>query len=204
MGTATRSYTRFGVGLIDFDNNGQLDLFQANGRVTLPDVVTAGIDPFAEANVLLIGDGQQFRLPPQGTLPATSRTSRAAAFGDLNGDGAIDIVVVNRDAMAEVLINQIGRQQHWLLVDVVNEYGREDVGAVLHVVTGGDVLRRDANPHYSYLATNDPRVHVGLGEKRQVDEIRVQWVDGTREAFGPFEADQVIQLHKGRGRPTLP
>ncbi len=89
LGTSTRSFTRFGVGWVDFNNDGQLDLYQANGRVTLPDSVPEGqSDDYAEPNVLLVGDGLKFQVAAAGSLPATVRTSRAAGFGDLNNDGA--------------------------------------------------------------------------------------------------------------------
>ncbi len=204
LGTSTRPFTRFGVGWVDFDNDGQLDLFQANGRVTLPDGETHGADPFAEPNKLLIGDGPTFRLAPVGTIPATSRTSRAAAFGDLNNDGAVDVVVVNRDASAELLMNEKGKTAHWLLVDARQRDGRPDVGAELRFRIGERHFRRDVNPHFSYLASNDPRVHVGLGPATEVATIEVRWVDGTRETFGPCSADQIVRLQQGTGTAVQP
>ncbi len=204
LGAATRSYTRFGVGWVDLDNDGQLDLFQANGRVTLPDGETGGPDPFAEPNTLMIGDGSAFRLAPTGTIPATARTSRAAAFGDINNDGAVDIVVVNRDAPPEFLLNCSSGDSHWLMVDARHRDGRPDVGAELRFEIADRRVRRDVNPHYSYQASNDPRVHLGLGPATEVASIEVRWVDGSRESFGPFDADQIVVLKQGTGTAVGP
>jgi hypothetical protein len=195
LGSATRPFTRFGVGFADFDNDGVWDIFQANGRVTMPDTVTTE-DPFAEPNLLLrgTGDGQFEKVGSLGL-----GTSRAAAFGDLNNDGKVDIVVVNRDAAAEVLLNRHKSPGHWMIVRVLERHGGDAIGAVLRLQVGDVAIRRDINPHYSYLASNDPRAHVGLGRHEQVDAIVVHWVDGSQERFGAFDADQIVTIRRGDG-----
>lgn len=200
LGTSTRSFTRFGVGWADFDNDGQWDLFQANGRVTLPDSVPKGqSDPYAEPNVLLLGDGKKFQLAEPGALPKIVRTSRAAGFGDLNNDGAIDIVVINKDDPAELLLNQNVSEGNWLLVRAKDANGRDAVGATLRFQIGQRTLRRDVNPHYSYLSSNDGRVHVGLGQAESVSHIEVQWLDGSRESFPCEGINRIITLSRGAG-----
>ena len=196
LGTSTRSFTRFGVGWVDFDNDGQLDLFQANGRVTLPDTIPDGqSDPFAEPNVLLVGAEQRFERA-DGLIPATSKTSRAAAFGDLNNDGQMDVVVINRDDRAELLLNNVSAAGNWLMLRVLDQHGRDAVGAIVRFAIGDRVIRRDVNPHYSYLASNDPRVHVGLGEVKRVHEIRIRWLDGREDKFPGAAANQILTLRR--------
>jgi len=168
---------------------------------------SARADPYAEENLLFRGEGRGgFRqvLPRGGTAIASIATSRAAAFGDVDGDGAIDVLVVNRDAPAELLLNRAARAgdpaRHWVLFSVRERSGRDALGASLDVVAG-ERTRRDVRAAYSYLASNDPRVHLGLGACTRVSEVRVRWADGAGERFGPYPADRVHVLARGAGRP---
>jgi enediyne biosynthesis protein E4 len=198
----SRRFTRFGVAMLDFDNDGRLDLYEANGRVGLQ-AETFAPDPYAEPNLLFRGvPGARFEevTPRGGTNPALIATSRAAAFGDLDNDGGVDIVVANRDAAPHLLHNVVPNRGHWLLLRVLERTGRDAIGATLWIEAGGRTLRRDVRTGYSYLAANDPRVHVGLGETNQVQKVTVRWVDGTSEQFGPFAVDQIVELRRGRQR----
>jgi hypothetical protein len=108
--------------------------------------------------------------------------------------------VANRDAAPSLLRNVAPNRGHWLLMRVVERSGRDAVGAVLSIAAGTKTLRRDVRTGYSYLAANDPRVHVGLGDLGKIDGVTVRWLDGAREQFGPFEADRIVELRRGSGR----
>ena len=197
----SRRFTRFGVAMLDFDNDGVLDLYEASGRVGLQSG-TFSDDPYAEPNLLFRGvPGGRFeeQLPRGGTSPLLVATSRAAAFGDIDNDGGIDILVVNRDAPPHLLRNAAPNRGHWLSLRVVDQHGRDSLGAALHIDIAGRTVRRELRSGYSYLAANDPRVHVGLGALRQVDAVTVQWPDGLRERFGPFEADRIVEVRRDKG-----
>jgi hypothetical protein len=197
----SRRFTRFGMALLDFDNDGRLDLFEANGRVGLQGEAFAA-DPYAEPNLLLRGiDGPAFTeaAPRGGTASPIVRTSRAAAFGDIDNDGGLDILVANRDEPPTLLHNVVPARGHWLLVSVRDARGADALGAQVRVHARGGVIRRDVRSAYSYLAANDPRVHVGLGAASRVERIDVRWPDGASERFGPFDADQIITLRRGQG-----
>jgi hypothetical protein len=200
---ASRRFTRFGVGFVDFDNDGRLDLYEANGRVGLQ-AETFSRDPYAEPNLLFRGrpDGGFEEVSPRGgtTTPLVA-TSRAAAFGDIDNDGGIDVLVANRDAPPHLLRNVVPRRGHWLLLRVIDEHGRDALDATLTIALGSRTIRRDVRTGYSYLAANDPRVHVGLGDLTRVDSITVRWPDGTRERFGPFDANRIAEVRRGRGSP---
>jgi hypothetical protein len=195
---ASRRFTRFGVGFHDFDNDGRLDLYEANGRVGLQ-AETFGPDPYAEPNLLFRGrpDGRFEEVSPRGgTASPLVATSRAAAFGDVDNDGGTDVLVANRDAAPYLLRNVAPHRGHWLLVRALDRHGRDALGGALTISAGGRELRRDVRTGYSYLAASDPRVHVGLGPSAAVDSISVRWPDGTSGRFGPFQADRIVELRQ--------
>jgi enediyne biosynthesis protein E4 len=201
--TPSRPFTRFGMALLDFDNDGYLDLYEANGRVGQQSELYSS-DPYAEPSLLLRGfPGPRFEevTPRGGTRSPLVATSRAAAFGDIDNDGGIDIVVVNRDARPYLLHNIVKPRGHWALFRVLEQHGRDALGAEMTMRVGSRTIRRDVRAAYSYLASNDPRVHVGLGSETVVRNVTVRWPDGVREAFGDVPADRVVVLRRGAGRP---
>ena len=202
LGRVSRHYTRFGMGWVDFDNDGRLDLYQSNGRV-MRRADVFGEDPFAEPNLLFRGvEGGKFVevLPRGGTAEELYFTSRAAAFGDIDDDGAVDVLVVNRDGPAQLMHNVTAERGNWIRFRVVEEHGRDAEGAQLSLSAEGRTMRRDVRSGFSYLACNDPRVHFGLGDTVEVGDVTVRWVDGTTETFGPFDAGSDFVLTRGAGR----
>jgi hypothetical protein len=197
----SRMFTRFGIGMLDFDNDGYLDVFEAAGGVQLVSEPWTE-DPFAHPNILLQG-GPGGRLaevrPRGGTDPELFYTSRAAVFGDVDNDGGVDILIVNRDGPAHLLRNIVKDRGHWVLFRVLDEHGRDALGAIVFLELEGRTLRRDVRSTYSYCAANDPRVHVGLGQAATARNVRVRWIDGKEEAFGDLEADRVVVLRRGEG-----
>jgi hypothetical protein len=202
LGAKSRTFTRFGLGLVDFDNDGILDVYEANGRVMRQSRSLAE-DPYAEPDLVFKGaPGGKFEevLPRGGTPSPLIATSRAAAFGDIDNDGGIDVLVANRDAPAHLLRNVVPNRGHWLIIRVVEEHGRDALGATVQVALNDRLITRDVRAAYSYMASNDPRVHVGLGQVTRADDISVVWLDGSVESFGPHDADQVVTLKRGQGR----
>lgn len=203
---ASRRFTRFGMAMIDFDDDGRLDLYEANGRVGLQGETFAA-DPYAEPNLLFRGlAGAKFEevTPRGGTATPLIATSRAAAFGDLDNDGGVDIVVANRDAAPYVLRNVAKDRGHWAAFSVRTAKGRDALGAVLTIRAGGRTWRRDVRSAYSYLAANDPRVHVGLGAATSIEAVDVAWPGGATERFGPFAVDAIATIVQGRGSVAGP
>ncbi|MDP7029980.1 MAG: CRTAC1 family protein [Phycisphaerales bacterium] len=198
-------YTRFGLGLVDFDNDGVLDYFSANGAV-LADPDSPLDDKYAHSNLLLRGSdtGLGFEaIPEMGGLDAmTPRTSRGAVFADFNNDGGMDILVMNRDAPARLLMNTVPDRGHWLLLDVRDPAGAPAIGARVEVQTPKGTITDTVRTDSSYIAARDHRVHVGLAAAEQADQIRVIWPDGTTTELGPTKADQVVRIpHPGGAAP---
>ncbi len=199
LASASRPYTRFGCALLDFDQDGQLDLFEANGRVARSEESHA--DGYAQVNRLLRGtaSGRFEPLPGDGTIRPTAATSRAAAFGDVNGDGSVDVLVANRDGLAQLYINRNPGKGNWIRFALKEASGRPALGARIQVEIEGRTRMARVRSAYSYAAANDPEVHFGLGSAELVRGVQVRWVDGTLETFGEFPAGARISLRRGAG-----
>lgn len=195
-------HTRFGVVLADFDNDTRLDLYEANGKVQLSGPSKS--DGFAEPNTLYQGsrrDGTvRFdEIKPQGGVSRPLvHTSRGVAVGDINEDGGVDLVVVNRDAPPYLLINN-ARRGNWVRFEVLTREGRNAIGATVSIRIGDVRINRDVQPSASYLASSDPRVHFGLGEHPTANQVTVHWPTGEREAFGDFAGGKNHRLIQGGG-----
>ncbi len=205
LGAASRPFTRFGVVLADLDDDGWPDLYEANGRVERANDPAPGSDPYAEENLLLRG-GASIRfeevLPRGGTRAALVATSRGAAVGDVDGDGALDLLVVNRDGPAHLLRNVVPGRGHWLAVRVLERSGRDALDAGLSVLAGDRRRLFRVRSGSSYASASDPTVHVGLGPLEEVQDLVVRWADGVEEAFGPAPADRTVVLRRGQGQTS--
>lgn len=205
--SGSRPFTGFGVAFRDFDQDGEADVFVANGRVRLGAQDLDPRDPFAEPNSLLRGlGGGDFApvLPVGGTTPLLLATSRGAAFGDLDNDGAIDVVVINKDAPVHVLRNRIGTRGRWIGLDVRSVRGPVAHNALVRVDAGPRTWWRQVQPNEGYASSNDPRLVVGLGPASSADRLLVRWPDGRWEAFGPRPGGAYHRLVQGAGTPAPP
>ena len=202
-------YTGFGTGFFDYDHDGDLDLAVVNGRVTRGPLLTSHQphrywDDYAEPNFLFQNDGEGHFQPASdqaGAFASTVENSRGLAFGDVDNDGDIDLLVTNEGGPARLYRNDGESKGHWLLIRALDpRLKRDAIGAEITVVYDGKRQMRLVSPGYSYLCSNDPRVHFGLGSATYVDQILVRWPDGSQEQFAALRADQIITLKKGTGK----
>jgi hypothetical protein len=200
--------TGFGTAWIDYDNDGWPDLFAANGAVTeVEERVRAGDPyPYAQAHQLFrnLGDGKFADVSREAGSPFRQlEIGRGAAFGDVDNDGDTDVLLVNTNGPARLLINQTGSRRPWLGLRL-KDAKRDLLGARVAVIRkGGPVLWRRAATDGSYAAANDPRVLVGLGDATEVTEIRVVWPDGKSEIFPPAPLRTYTTILQGTGKPLV-
>jgi hypothetical protein len=199
--------TGFGCGFFDFDHDGDQDLAVVNGgvhrRPPLPGAPAGFWADYAEPNQLFENDGSAvFALADAkaGGFASEVEVSRGLAFGDLDADGDLDLVVSNIDNSLRVYRNDAPpRGSHWLLVRALT-HGRDALGAQILVRAGEREFLGLVLAAYSYAVSSDPRAHFGLGSIDSIDAIQVLWPDGQRELFPGTPVDREITLQRGEGR----
>jgi hypothetical protein len=135
----------------------------------------------------------------------SAQVARGLACGDVDNDGALDLLVTTVAGPARLYRNVAPKRGHWLMVRALDPaLHRDAYGAQVTVSAGGRRWLRLVNPGYSYLCSNDARAHFGLGRAERVDTIQVVWPDGKMEHFPGGSVDRLVVLRKGEGRPNLP
>ncbi|MBI1356973.1 MAG: hypothetical protein GC160_21745 [Acidobacteria bacterium] len=204
LAAASLAATGFGVLWFDFDNDGDLDLFAVNGHVTRPDAASREPFPYGQPNQLFRNDGAAgFTDVSAQAGPALRRAgvSRGAAFGDLDNDGDIDVVVNDADGPAQLLLNQAAPAARGLVVRLLTRQGRDAYGARATLRrAAAPPLLRTVGADGSYLSSGDPRPHFGLGpsEPDASVSLEVLWPDGARERFPLTESDRLLTLRQGQ------
>jgi hypothetical protein len=201
--------TGFGTALADFNHDGAPDAVVVNGSIRKANKVLAPeLGPhwgrYAERNQVFVNDGTGHFRDTSLDNPALCgkpNVARGLAVGDIDGDGALDLLVTAIGGRARLYRNVAPGRGHWLLVRAVDPALRRDAyGAEVRVRAGGRSRQRLVSPAESYLCSNDSRAHFGLGSAESYDTVEVLWPDGTREEFCGGPADQERQLRKGEGK----
>jgi hypothetical protein len=205
LGPPSLAKTGFGTGWLDFDNDGWLDLFVANGSVATIEAQARAKQPFPlrMTNQLYrnLGNGRFEDVSKSaGGVFATADVGRGAAFGDVDNDGRTDILIGSASGPVRLLMNRVRNDNHWLGLRLVGKGGRDMLGARAEVVRPGvATLVRRARADGSYASANDPRVLVGLGPHAEAPLVRVRWPGGRTEEWPGVAIDRWTTLTEGSG-----
>ena len=225
LGSPTIPFLGWGAGFLDFDNDGLLDLFIANGHVyPVADQRDWGTTWAQRPQLFRNLDGAKFQevLPATGSGLASVVCARGAAFGDLFNDGHIDVVLNNLDSPPTLLRNIAHNSNHWLTLNLVGggnfssrarsvnnggasapeagpKSARDAIGAKVFLTAGGVRQRADVFSGASYASTSDRRLHFGLGSASKIDKLEVFWPNGLRQEISLPCIDCVVQVAEGKG-----
>ena len=205
IGSATRLMSGWGLKFFDYDNDGNLDLFLANGN---PDDLIESLHPgvtYREPPILLHNTGRGFQNVSQksGPIFSTAISARGMAIGDFDNDGAVDVLIAINDGTPILLRNNAGRQNHWLGLNLVGKKSNPDAIGARVTYQSGDLKRSHLKVGGgSYLSSHDPRMVLGLGPRPKIDWLEVKWPlpSGIVERFADLAIDRYVTIVEGQGK----
>jgi hypothetical protein len=196
------SFTCWGTGIVDLDNDGLPDIFVVTGSVYPEVEKKLPRYPSKSRRILFRNLGDRvFEDLDEGVGPGVmaAHSSRGCAFGDFDNDGDIDILIVNLNEPPSLLRNDLRGKNHWLKIRLVGtQSNRSAIGARIVLHYGGKVQAQSVSSQSSFYSANDPRLHFGLGGA-SVADLDVYWPSGVKERLKSVVADQLITIREGKG-----
>jgi hypothetical protein len=203
----TRTVLSFGGGFFDYDNDGWLDLFIANGHV-YPEIEQVSPEiRYKQIDSLFHNDGHgKFTdvTKTSGDGFQTPAVGRGVAFADFDNDGFVDVIVANNGGPPLLLHNSGGNGNHFVSIQLVGtKSNRDAMGARLKLTAGGITQTREIAGGGSYLSQSDLRANFGLGAATHIDKLEITWPSGTHQSLSDFPAGQFYRIQEGKNEPGL-
>lgn len=200
-------YVGWGIGLVDLDNDGWKDVFQVNGHVYPELERQSGTERYKNPRLVyrnLSGGIFEDMSAVSGPGVLEKHSSRGAAFGDFDNDGAIDALIMNMGEAPSLLRNNLTSTNHWVKVELRGvSSNRSAIGAIIRVEAENLKQTDVVLSQSSYISHNDSRLHFGLGEKTSVTRMVVRWPNGATETFPGSPAGNLLLLVEGTGKTQV-
>ena len=198
-----RKYVGFGVGFLDFDNDGWKDLFLANGHVYSQIAGRKIHLTYKEPKVLYrnLGNGRFEDVSAKaGPAIKAENLGRGCAFGDFDNDGDVDVIINNLDGPPTLLRNDGGNRNNWIMIKCVGvKSNRSAIGARVRITSGARSQIDEVMSGSSYYSQNDFRLHFGLGSATKVDSVEIAWPSGLKESFKSLASNHLYVIQETKG-----
>ncbi len=195
IAVACGQFVGWASSFIDYDNDGDLDLFKVNGELK---------HLYGQEDQLFENEGNGKFVDvstDRGAYFQAEHVGRGACFGDYDNDGDIDVYIVNLEEPGVLLRNNKGNQNNWIDFSLIGETSNRDgVGARISISAGGKKQYAQKVSSSGYLSTNDPRVHFGLGSDKTVDTLKIIWPSGKTQELQNIKANQVITIRESEAK----
>jgi hypothetical protein len=195
LGGATFSFSGWSTHLFDYDNDGWKDLFVVQGHVIDTIEHTSPNLKYLQPPLLLRNQSGRFVRVTPGEVFQREWAGRGAAFGDIDNDGDVDVVVSNLGQKAQVLRNDGGNRNNWIGIQTVGKKSNRDgIGCRVKVVSASGLTQHfTVNTAVGYLSASDKRLIIGLGSDSTVKLIEILWPSGTVQKFEKLKARQMLK-----------
>jgi enediyne biosynthesis protein E4 len=206
IGRATKFMSGWGLKFFDYDNDGLVDLFLANGNPDdLIEDVTNGQVTYREPLMLFHNNAKTFQNVSAESGPVFARlvSARGMAVGDFNNDGGLDVLISVNDGAPMLLKNNLGIQNNWLGIKLVGKKANSDaIGARVSYQAGDLRASRIKVGGGSYLSSHDPRMVLGIGRRPKIDWLEVKWPGPSTltEKFTDLPINRYVTLVEGQGK----
>ena len=191
ISVASGQFVGWSSSFLDFDNDGDADIFKANGELKH----TYGQEDQLFENI----NGSKFKdvSVERGQYFEEEYVGRGACLGDYDNDGDIDIYIVNLNSQGMFLRNNKGNQNNWLILNLVgNSSNKDGVGARIKMIAGGKVQTTQKKSTTGYLSQNDSRIHFGLLQNKNVERIEIKWPSGKFQELENIKANQILTINE--------